>query len=90
MFATDRPASTLEPYINPPHHLVCLSSELPSLLLSQHFRCAGDPHQFALVPGRWPYASVLEMDVALGCFSPVSSPHFPARKVVHVHILSTL
>ena len=38
------PASTLEPYINPPHHLVSLSSELPSSLPSLHFRCAGDPH----------------------------------------------
>ena len=84
------PASTLEPYINPPHHLVCFSSELPSSLLSPHFRCAGDQHPFALVPGRWPYASVLEMDVALGCFSLISSPHSPARTAVNVHLLSTL
>ena len=62
-------ASTLEPYINPPSYFISLSSELPSSLLSPHFRRAGRPHQFALVLGSWSYASVREMNVALGCFS---------------------
>ena len=84
------PASTLEPYINPPHHLVSLSSELPSSLPSPHFRCASRLHQFALVPSGWSYASVREMNVDLGRFSLTSSPRLLFWAAVHGHLYVTL
>ena len=84
------PASTLEPYINPPFHFISLSSELPSSLPSQHFRCAGRPHQFPLVLGSWSYASAREMNVALGCFSLISSPHLLLWAAIHGHLHATL